>query len=83
LLCQRWGGSFIEASRQLDAFYAAVRARLPDDQPIGGSSWKFWEQQFEAACPAAVAPSRGVTAGNRAAVDTYMRWYDQQQKEAR
>lgn len=70
ILRERYGGEAGDADQALDAFYATVRARLPD-QPIGDRPWQFWEQQFAAAF-GTVATLNPKTAGNRAAMERFI-----------
>jgi uncharacterized protein YdaU (DUF1376 family) len=70
ILRQRFGGRPEDADGSLDAFYADVRARLPDDQPIGDRPWEFWDKQFAARY--GTTPLNSKTAGNSAARDRFV-----------
>lgn len=69
VLRSKYGGDPDVADAALDAFYAEVRANLPDT-PIGDTAWKFWEGQFAARFGVQQIDRRA--ASNRAAAEKFI-----------
>ena len=63
LLAARFGGRSSTPRGSSTCSTPPVRARLPDDQPIGERPWEFWDNQFRAAFGTGPStPALGVTA---------------------
>jgi uncharacterized protein YdaU (DUF1376 family) len=71
ILKAKFGGDDAAADAALDAFYAEVRARLPET-PIGDKPWAFWDAQFAAKYGTATTTVNTRTAGNAGALSRFV-----------